>query len=127
MLQRSAAALALVAMLMAGAAPCVGLEASAATHHDCCMDPNCPESRAPMAGHVMASPAAADDCCAMSEDRAPRQAALLAVPFVAAPPLGVLDVLPHASPVDLPRLPPRPLPTDLHAAPLYLLFSVFLI
>jgi len=131
MSRRLTAALLTVALIGAGVAPCAGWESTAKARHDCCVDGQCPgqiETGRHAGAHSGGIPqAAADQCCATSEQQSQQHATQFAGPsFFLLPPAENVFVT-----ADELKPPERP---DLHVAPipspptrLHLLFSVFLV
>ena len=127
MVKRAAAGWLVIAMLIAGAAPCAGWQASAHARHDCCVDGVCPDSIGEMAGHGDVSQEAADRCCATSEEKNQHDRSQSAVVFFAVPPPTASGLLPHVEAVRVRGLILHTIPVLQHAPPLYVLFSVFLV
>ena len=127
MIRRSTAGLVVMAMLLAGALPCAGWQASAQARHDCCEKGACPDSLRQAAGQPEITQEAADQCCASSEENGQRdKSQSVAAIFVVSPPVASGGV-PHADAVPIPRPIRDRNPVPLPAAPLYVLFSVFLV
>jgi hypothetical protein len=127
MVSRAAAGLVLIAMLTAGATPCAGWQASAQARHDCCQDGMCPGSVGDDRAQGEHSQATADRCCATSEEKSQRDASRSVVAFFAVPAPAPLDLLPRTDPIHPAGPPLQAMPVALHAPPLYVLFSVFLV
>ena len=127
MMRRFAAGFVVIAMLVAGAAPCAGWQASAEARHDCCATGACPDSLGETAGQTNISQEAADQCCASAEEKDQRDGPQSAAAFFAVPPPGALGDVAHTASVYLRRSLPRNLPLTHPAAPLYVLYSVFLV
>lgn len=127
MMRRAAAGLVVIAMLLAGATPCTGWQASAEARHDCCVNGTCPDSLGETGGQTDISQEAADQCCASSEGKDQRDGSQSAAAFFAVPPPGTLGDVAHTASVSLRPSLPRHLPLAQPAAPLYVLYSVFLV
>ena len=127
MVRRAAAGWLVIAMLIAGAAPCAGWQASAQARHDCCVDGVCPDSIGELAGRGDVSQEAADRCCATSEEKNQHDRSQSAVVLFAVPPPTAIGLPPYVDAVHLRRPLLHAIPVARHAAPLYVLFSVFLV
>lgn len=117
----------MIAMLMAGATPCAGWQASAQARHDCCVDGTCPDAIGEPAGHGDISQETADQCCATSEAKDQRDRSQAVVGLFAVPPPAAAEVPPHTVALHPPRPALQTSSVPHHAAPLYVLFSVFLV
>jgi hypothetical protein len=126
-LRRSAAGLVVIAMLMTGAAPCAGWQASAQARHDCCEAGMCPDAVGSMPAHGTMSQAAGDQCCATSEEKAQRDSSRLAAVFFAVPAPVPADLLPHAESLRPARPPLHATSAALQPTARHVLFAVFLV
>lgn len=127
MLRRSATGLVLIAILMSGAAPCAGWQASAQARHDCCAEGMCPDAVGSMPDHGTMSQAAADQCCATSEEKGQRDSSRLVAAFFAVAPPAAVDAPPHTGPTRPARPPLRAISAALHPTARHVLFAVFLV
>lgn len=117
----------LVTMLAAGGVPCAGWQASAEARHDCCAEGACPAMLGQAADHSDISQEAADRCCATSEQKDQRDGSQSPAASFAVPPQAPSNDVPHTAVVYFRCPPPDTFPTALPGAPLYVLFSVFLV
>lgn len=127
MLNRVAAGWLIIGMLIAGAAPCAGWQASAQARHDCCTEGVCPDSVDGATDHRGVSQEAADRCCATSEEKNQRDRSQSAVVVFAVAAPATVGVPPHAEAVHFHRPALHTPSVALHPTPLYVLFSVFLV
>jgi hypothetical protein len=126
MVRRSAAGLVLIAMLMSGAVPCAGWQASAQARHDCCEEGMCPDAVGKMPGHGTMSQTA-DQCCATSEDEGQRDSSRLVTAFFAVPPPVPVALLPHTESARPARPPLHEISAALDPTARHVLFAVFLV
>ena len=131
MRSRLTAAFLTVALFGVGVAPCAGWQSSAEARRDCCVKGQCPgeiEAANHSSNHRENVPqAAADQCCATSEQQNHQRSAQFAsVTFVGSPPLEPLALMiDDISPPE--RIDPDARPHISPHARLHLLFSVYLL
>ena len=115
-----------IVSLLGTSVPCVGWTGSPVERMDCCkkgMSPGEVGDAGP--SHDMAQDAA-NRCCATSEERNQQSASQSPSSFVAVAPF-VASVAPHEAPAALEVPRHTAPPPALHARPLHLLLSVFLV
>jgi len=131
MARRLTAALIVLALFGAWAAPCAGWGPTSKARHDCCAEGQCP-AQLNAGGHSErhggnVSTSEADRCCAASEEQGQQQRAQ-SVGTVFLPVAPIDSVLVAADDLTAPkRIDPDVIPVFSPPAPLHLLFSVFLV